>query len=103
MIEENTVEDSTAARLIGIRPTRPPLLDEVFILREAAVWLAFGRIAEPPDYNFAYVSQLEALLKYCREGKSEDGSPKNGGKSPTSPASPSSNRSLIVKSKKEPP
>lgn len=67
LIEENTVEDATGARLIGIRPTRPPLLDEDQVLQEAMVWLAFGHIAEPPDYNFAYVRHLEALLKSCRE------------------------------------
>lgn len=69
LIEDYGIGDDTGARLIGIHPERPPLLEEVFTLREAAVWLVFERISEEPDHSLAHVSQLEALLQHARPSK----------------------------------
>lgn len=96
LIEEYNINGDTGSRLIGIRPSRPPLLEEVFIMREAEVWLVFERISEPPDYSLAQVSQLEALLEYARPPR------KDGQKTPDSPLSANNIILAPKQMKKEP-
>eukprot|EP00746_Dinoflagellata_sp_MGD_P003075 gnl/MRDRNA2_/MRDRNA2_105993_c0_seq1.p1 gnl/MRDRNA2_/MRDRNA2_105993_c0~~gnl/MRDRNA2_/MRDRNA2_105993_c0_seq1.p1 ORF type:complete len:626 (+),score=136.55 gnl/MRDRNA2_/MRDRNA2_105993_c0_seq1:81-1958(+) len=97
MIETYNINDDTGARLIGIRPSRPPLLEEVLVMREAEVWLVFEQISEPPDHNLAQVSQLETLLEFARPSR------KDGEKTPDSPKSPSSIILSPKQSRKQPP